>query len=719
MYILLTCGDINGKNLLQQTPLHLAAASGHAEIVELLVNIDADITCVDDEGNTAFDLAQRHHNNGVLDVLLYKRLSNAIELGDDAEVARSLRFGARVDWQPSGEGALRDTAVHVAVKSNNVSALENGLLSSPGAPTACSLYDDAGDPPLHAATRCGNAEAVAALLRSPFVDRELKNSDGDTAMMVAAKEGWATCINALAEGGADVNARGEDTEATPLHEAVLKSQVDAVKALLSHNANPNLTTLDGNTPAHVLMMWGTDGVETGEILQALVDANADMNATNHAGQTPLEITIDYKRSSLMDAVLSVGLKASNNAPSSTDSFAPVPSLSHRKSSKAARDDADDDDLCETMLTIPPAAPSAPPLSRLNTAQSMRVDPVESMKARYPAPINAGYSQGSASAAGAALESPGMTNGNDTGDDNSYAPVVIATPFARFVERSSSRPANAESQQPMRSSDPSSSGRGPEPTSTDSRALAHPDRSGTSSRTGFIPVSASAGAPIRAVRRSGGPTPPSPFAVAEPRSTESERDPPSGTVPNGRTDVATDQDVRPAVVSLRRIDEGGEGTAAPVVVVAPRESTNEDILRRSSRDDSFAMSTGRSTGSSSQLDAYLEIGDNQLVVEEAQPLGQGSYGQVYRGMYHGMIVAVKIPVREQLGDSSLGCGLTGGQHDQMIANFQREVALMKKLQHRNVQRLYGYVYLPGKGLVREENAELYWFWCVCVCVCVCV
>ena len=45
----------------QTTPLHLAASQGHASVVELLLEWDADVMFQDTEGNNCLDRAIENH----------------------------------------------------------------------------------------------------------------------------------------------------------------------------------------------------------------------------------------------------------------------------------------------------------------------------------------------------------------------------------------------------------------------------------------------------------------------------------------------------------------------------------------------------------------------------------------------------------------------------------------------------------------------------------
>ena len=49
--------DVNKNNVVNQTPLHYASASGDEEIIEILIGKDAVVNAVDKYGKTPLDLA--------------------------------------------------------------------------------------------------------------------------------------------------------------------------------------------------------------------------------------------------------------------------------------------------------------------------------------------------------------------------------------------------------------------------------------------------------------------------------------------------------------------------------------------------------------------------------------------------------------------------------------------------------------------------------------
>jgi ankyrin repeat protein len=89
-------------------------------------------------------------------------------------------------------------------------------------------------------------ENLPEFVEHPLVDVNQRGNFGNTPLHVASVRGDLEEIEALLDGGAQVDARGE-RGFTPLHEATLQRHVVVVKRLLSAGATPSLANDDGNT----------------------------------------------------------------------------------------------------------------------------------------------------------------------------------------------------------------------------------------------------------------------------------------------------------------------------------------------------------------------------------------------------------------------------------------------------------------------------------------
>ncbi len=139
----------------------------------------------------------------------------------------------------------------------------------------------AGGPPLVAAARAADAEAVERLLRDG-ADVDQRQPDGATALHWAAFRNDERTAALLIGAGAAVNAANE-LGATPLWLAAENGSAAMIERLLAAGADADAALPGGETP---LMTAARSGSAGG--VRALVEAGADVNAAERSrGQTAL------------------------------------------------------------------------------------------------------------------------------------------------------------------------------------------------------------------------------------------------------------------------------------------------------------------------------------------------------------------------------------------------------------------------------------------------
>lgn len=124
---------------------------------------------------------------------------------------------------------------------------------------------------LHTAACAGDGDTIEMIV-SPGADMNVRNSDGDTAVMLAAMNGQHAAVHQLAQGGADINIHRDGDGFTALHLACFYDTSDAVIALLSSGADMNALSTDGFTPLLLSVV-----AENDTITQILVNHGVDMN----------------------------------------------------------------------------------------------------------------------------------------------------------------------------------------------------------------------------------------------------------------------------------------------------------------------------------------------------------------------------------------------------------------------------------------------------------
>ena len=143
------------------------------------------------------------------------------------------------------------------------------------------------------------------------IDVNVKDTDGDTALMRAVDYGHTEIVNALLQAGAEVNAERTGTwnsvlsGNTALVTAVTHGNVEIVKALLNAGADPNTEDVD-----HIpVLMIATREKDNIGIVKALLDAGANVNASDRFGVTAMMHAAYDGDMEIVKALLNAGANA--------------------------------------------------------------------------------------------------------------------------------------------------------------------------------------------------------------------------------------------------------------------------------------------------------------------------------------------------------------------------------------------------------------------------
>lgn len=128
----------------------------------------------------------------------------------------------------------------------------------------------------------GDIERVRALGNADTV--ELRDVYGNTLLHIVVQEpctdGIKEIIGEFIGAGIKVDARNNALQ-TPLHKAAWSGCIEAVEALIDHDANVEAEDMFGSRPAHEAARKGHI-----EILYALDNADADLSAQDNYGNSP-------------------------------------------------------------------------------------------------------------------------------------------------------------------------------------------------------------------------------------------------------------------------------------------------------------------------------------------------------------------------------------------------------------------------------------------------
>eukprot|EP00752_Nemacystus_decipiens_P016787 g15024.t1 len=209
------------------TPLHVAARKGEAEIAELLLLKGADKDALNTVGETPLYVAACSRHSAIALALL--------AAGADA----SLRCGH-----------LKARVIHVAARAGSIEILraviERGM--------DVDVVDTRNRTALHYASRCNNAG----------------------------------CIDVLLEAGANIDAR-ENLGFTPLHDASDTVSHEALLCLLKHGATVNAQVdYDLETPLMYAVMHAGTQQGAYRVVDSLLRAGADETMVDNKGRTAVD-----------------------------------------------------------------------------------------------------------------------------------------------------------------------------------------------------------------------------------------------------------------------------------------------------------------------------------------------------------------------------------------------------------------------------------------------
>jgi ankyrin repeat protein len=323
-----------GKNC-----LHLAAASGNADLVEPLINAGLSPQAVDSAGNTALIVACWARNFDVAHRLLQAATVQHESGPSEAEFVNQ-------------RGELGRTALHWAALHGSIDVVDS-LLTVQG--LDIDVCDEVGDTPLLLASRAGRTnvlrtlvgrrcdvnargelgrtalhwvvlagdhDAVDCLLAVDHLNVSLPDQSGCTPLLLAAanhRYAEMTAIIHAAALRADVNWRGSDGR-TALHWICKTGNTDLVRELVAVHADPNIRDNSSDTALllavkerHVaaalelIVSGGADihcadatngrqalhyAAEFGltELIRALIDGGSDVSSTDNDGRTALVLS---------------------------------------------------------------------------------------------------------------------------------------------------------------------------------------------------------------------------------------------------------------------------------------------------------------------------------------------------------------------------------------------------------------------------------------------
>lgn len=206
--------DVNSK-VHGATALQWACHYKRVEVIELLLELQANVHAVGENGNTPLHTAAMENVYEVMLILL-----NA---------------GANVHAR-NNDGI---TPIHILCQYSNTEAFD--LLISRGATIL--VKDNLGNTPLHVACTMHRVEIFSPLLKLG-ADLEARTNDGSSPLHYACRHNRLTAIQFLLANGADIN-QVNDIKQTPLHDACSHGRIESAHLLIAYGADTKVVDIYG------------------------------------------------------------------------------------------------------------------------------------------------------------------------------------------------------------------------------------------------------------------------------------------------------------------------------------------------------------------------------------------------------------------------------------------------------------------------------------------
>ncbi|EPS39981.1 hypothetical protein H072_6288 [Dactylellina haptotyla CBS 200.50] len=307
--------DLEQRDALLNTPLDIASGAGHARIVELLLERNAqpfDYLWDRPEKRSAIRYAAKGGHLEVLKLLFASRERANTNSSDSAwnqnrsiallEAIQSVHEDCvRYLMHPEAERILErtydKTILQLATRTESLSMVKLVLEIS----TLAKNSDK--ERALHTAAGKGNLELIEFLLKNG-AQINGKGRDGSTILHISTKRGDDDIVRLLLQHGAAVDAQ-TDRHETALHLAAHHRRTGVARLLIQHGADVHQVTYNTKT---ALWIAAESGAE--DVASALLQAGADPNAATSVAETVLFVAAAKGREKIVKMLLENGAKES-------------------------------------------------------------------------------------------------------------------------------------------------------------------------------------------------------------------------------------------------------------------------------------------------------------------------------------------------------------------------------------------------------------------------
>ncbi|XP_071087784.1 serine/threonine-protein phosphatase 6 regulatory ankyrin repeat subunit B-like [Haliotis cracherodii] len=289
---------VNTRGRVGRTPVMEAACKGHQSVFDLLVSKKADLTLLDDHGDSLLHLACAGGNTAIVQHVVSE--SNINSRGQDRRTpvmeAACKGHKSVFDLLVSEKADLTllddrsDSLLHLACAGGNTAIVQHVVSES----NINSRGQDGRTPVMEAA--CKGHQSVFDFLVSKKADLTLLDGNGYSFLHFACA-GGNTAIVQHVVSESNINSRGQDGR-TPVMTAAGEGQQSVFDFLVSEKADLTLLDDDGNSLPHIACIGGNTA-----IVQHVV-SSSNINTRGHHGRTPVMTAAVEGQQSVFDFLVS-------------------------------------------------------------------------------------------------------------------------------------------------------------------------------------------------------------------------------------------------------------------------------------------------------------------------------------------------------------------------------------------------------------------------------
>ena len=270
--------SLNVRFEMDSTPLHVASASGHADIVNYFLSIGASVQAEAEHSTTPLQMAAASGNLAVVKMLI----------GNGAEVETKNDLGR--------------TALHMASYSGHADVVSYLLVNG----ASIDLADTDGHTALLGAAMKGHLNLVKILLKNGSkVDGKDKRSITPLLWAISGRFGDIAAL--LVEKGAKVNV-ADDRGFFPLFGAAFYGDVELALLLIKKGARVDARNASGQSALHAAVV----GKQI-EAVRLLLRNRARVDLVDNDGFSPLDIALKMDIQEIVDILKSGGGSFSTSA----------------------------------------------------------------------------------------------------------------------------------------------------------------------------------------------------------------------------------------------------------------------------------------------------------------------------------------------------------------------------------------------------------------------